>query len=112
MPPDFTRVEIDIRKLRDYCLSPTHPRGKHKAKIFEHVLGLIVQDAPWLQHQLNTAARDPAAGFIPNETDQHGKRFTLDTLVRTPQGHSAIVRSSWIIRTGEDVLRLVSCYVR
>jgi hypothetical protein len=21
----------DVRKLRDYCLNPEHPRGKHKA---------------------------------------------------------------------------------
>ncbi|WP_408629753.1 DUF6883 domain-containing protein [Acidithiobacillus ferriphilus] len=28
------------------------------------------------------------------------------------QGKSAVVRTGWIIRTGEDVPRLTSCYVR
>ena len=25
---------VDPRKLRDYCLNPNHPRGKHKARVF------------------------------------------------------------------------------
>ncbi|WP_368356704.1 DUF6883 domain-containing protein [Acidithiobacillus thiooxidans] len=43
--------------------------------------------------------------------DSHGKRYQVD-FVMQHQGKSAIVRTGWIIRTGEDVPRLTSCYVR
>lgn len=29
--PNAEQAVVDIRKLREYCLSMTHPRGKHKA---------------------------------------------------------------------------------
>ncbi len=42
--------------------------------------------------------------------DSHGKRYQVD-FVMQHQGKSVIVRTGWIIRTGEDVPRLTSCYV-
>jgi hypothetical protein len=36
---------LDIRKIEDYCLNPSHPRGCHKARIFREVLGLQRNDA-------------------------------------------------------------------
>jgi hypothetical protein len=29
--PNAGDVEIDVRKITDYCLNPEHPSGKHKA---------------------------------------------------------------------------------
>lgn len=31
--PNAERAVVDIRKLRDYCLDPTHDDGKHKARL-------------------------------------------------------------------------------
>jgi hypothetical protein len=28
--PNAERAFVDVRKLRDYCLSGEHPRGQHK----------------------------------------------------------------------------------
>ena len=36
---------VEIRKLRNYCLGPDHPRGRHKARMFASALGLIADDA-------------------------------------------------------------------
>jgi hypothetical protein len=36
---------VDVRKLRDYCLSAAHPRGKHKARVFASALGLTAEDS-------------------------------------------------------------------
>jgi len=38
--PNGDRAILDIRKLEDYCLSPSHPRGRHKARVFQRVLGV------------------------------------------------------------------------
>lgn len=43
--------------------------------------------------------------------DSHGKRYQID-FVMQHQGKCAIVRTGWIIGTGEDLPRLTSCYVR
>ena len=47
--PNADRAEIDIRKLRDYCLATTHPVGKHKAPVFRAALGLQATDAELLR---------------------------------------------------------------
>jgi len=43
--PDFENAFIDQRKLKGYCLSPSHPRGRHKARLFRETLGVTEGDA-------------------------------------------------------------------
>jgi hypothetical protein len=99
---------VDLRKLRDYCLIPEHPRGKHKAQVFSVVLGLGADDAEELRETLLSAARSEEA--FTGEEDEYGKRYVLDFEVRTAVG-TATVCSGWIVRHGEDFPRLTSCYV-
>lgn len=99
---------MDIRKLRDYCLSPVHPRGRHKARVFLASLGLSYDDAEELREALLSAAR--SAEMVAAEADEYGRRYVLDFEMITSAG-SATVRSAWIFRRGEDFPRLTSCYV-
>ena len=48
----FGKFVVEIAKLRDYCLSDTHPRGRHKARVFRSRLGLSASDAEWLRQSL------------------------------------------------------------
>ncbi len=96
-------------KLQEYCLSLSHPRGRHKARVFAAVLGLTADDAGLLRDALLQAARTEEA--IPTDQDEFGQRYVIDFQMQGPQG-TAIVRSAWIIRTGEQFPRLTSCYVR
>jgi hypothetical protein len=93
--PNPENAVVDVRKLRDYCLSPEHPRGKHKAQVFSVALGLGTDDAEEL--------REAVAG----EEDEYGKRYVLDLEMRTAVG-TATVRCGWIVRHGEDFPRLTS----
>lgn len=43
---------VDIRKLSNYCLDPTHAEGKHKARLFAAALGMTVSDAADLRDAL------------------------------------------------------------
>ena len=61
-----------------------------------------------LQKQLLEAARQEEVS--PGENDQYGQRYMLDFEAQGPSGQAQI-RSSWIVRTGEDFPRLVTCYV-
>lgn len=96
-------------KLQEYCLSPTHPRGRHKARVFSAVLGLTADDAELLRDALIQAARTEDA--TPTDQDEFGQWYGIDFQMQGPKG-TAIVRSAWIVRTGEQFPRLTSCYVR
>jgi len=111
MPIGFDRIVVDAAKLRDYCLSPTHIRGRHKARSFRAQLGLTAADTEVLRIALISAARDQPQNLRPVDRDRHGQRYVLDFEMATPTG-SATVRSGWIIRTGTRELRFVTCYVR
>lgn len=50
--PNIEGAILDIRKITDYCLSPEHPRGRHKARVFRDALELKRDDAEWLRTAL------------------------------------------------------------
>jgi hypothetical protein len=66
--PNPSRAVVEIEKLRDYCLSMSHLRGRHKAKVFELVLGITADDAEELRQVLLSAAR--LLDAIPTERDE------------------------------------------
>jgi hypothetical protein len=99
---------VDIAKLRDYCLDPNHPRGRHRARVFAASLGLLQADAEFLQTALLHAAREAHA--MVGEPSEFGERYIIDfELVRN--NRKAMVRSAWIVIRGEAVPRLTSCFV-
>ena len=106
--PRAEHAFIDERKLVNYCLNPAHPRGRHKARVFSSALGFAESSAPILRAALLEAARNRNA--LRGEVDEHGQRFMIDFPMTGPLG-SAMVRSVWIIRNGENFPRLVSCYI-
>jgi hypothetical protein len=106
--PEAERAVVDIAKLRDYCLSPVHPRGRHKANIFAGVFGLMQTDAEFLRQELIRAAR--MADAIETESDEYGNRYIVDFELVWNDRRGA-VRSAWIIRRGEKFPRLTTCYV-
>ena len=106
--PNGDRAVVEDAKLFDYCLNPTHPRGRHKARVFESVLGITRLHTAVLRHALLAAAAHGDA--VEGESDPYGQRFVIDFDLAGPAGNGRI-RSAWIIRAGEDYPRLVTCYV-
>jgi hypothetical protein len=106
--PNAERAVVDMEKLRDYCLNPEHRRGCHKARVFKASLGITQEHAGELRKALLAAAANHEA--TPEEQDEYGRRYVIDFMATGPSGE-AMVRSSWIIRRGEDFPRLTSCYV-
>jgi hypothetical protein len=72
------------------------------------VLGIAAREAAWLRIAFLQVAR--AGDATPGAADTHGQRYHLDTSIVGPKG-TALVRTAWIVRTGEDFPRLTSCYV-
>jgi hypothetical protein len=107
--PNRAKAYIDVRKLTDYCLSETHPRGQHKAAVFRWKLGITAANADALCDALAQAALTNEAEI--GLSDEHGTRYTIEFELKTSTG-SAIVRSGWIIHRDEDFPRFVSAYVK
>lgn len=106
--PSAENAIVEIRKLRDYCLSPDHPRGRHKARVFFFALGLTADKAEVLREALLPAALSEEA--ILAEEDGYGRRYVLDFEISTEAGR-ATVRSGWIVRRGEGSPRFTSCWM-
>lgn len=106
--PNSDRAFVNMAKLRDYCLSTTHKRGRNKARVFAAALGLTASDAEALRDALLFAASGYEA--TPTEATEYGQLYVLDFPMIGPAGQ-AMIRSSWIVRLGEDFPRLTSCYV-
>jgi hypothetical protein len=106
--PNGDQAVVDPRKLIAYSLDPEHDEGRHKARLFESLLGINLENAEDLIRSLEHVARnlDVAEGKL----DQYGQRYTIDFVFAGPAG-KATIRSAWIIRSDENFPRLVTCYI-
>jgi hypothetical protein len=106
--PNAGQAVLDIRKIEDYCLNPSHPRGRHKARVFREALNIQRDDAPWLRQVLLEAVRSGEAARTA--ADAWGTSWRMDATIER-QGKRAVVRTIWIVRTGENVPMFVTCWV-
>jgi hypothetical protein len=106
--PNADRADVDIAKLRDYSLSPTHREGKHKARVFAAALGIAEDDADWLRSVLLDAVRGYDCEL--GRKTPFGQKYIVDFPL-TRADKRAQVRSVWNVRPGENVPRLTTCYV-
>jgi hypothetical protein len=86
-----------------------HREGRHKARVFESVLGITAGSADVLRRALlNEAAMSDQveargdSGF--------GNLYSLRFPLSTAKGTGTVV-SVWIVRHGEDFPRLTTCYI-
>jgi hypothetical protein len=106
--PNGERALIDPRKLIAYSLDPEHDEGRHKAHLFESLLGIDQRNAELLIDAIEDAAVSGEASL--GKSDHYGQRCVIDFAFTGASG-SATVRSAWIIRHDEDFPRLVTCYI-
>jgi uncharacterized protein DUF6883 len=62
--PHGDEAIVDIRKIEDYCLNPSHPRGRHKARVFREALDVQRSNAALLRDVLLEAARSSEGSRI------------------------------------------------
>ncbi len=106
--PNAERAVAAVEKLRDYSLNPDHDEGKHNARVFRSALGFTKADAERLREMVLEAARtgEASLGKLPPYGQMYALRFDV-------QGLRGVVtiRTAWIVATGTDFPRLVTCYV-
>jgi hypothetical protein len=90
--PNCERAIFGLRKVADYCLSPAHSRGRHKARRFRETRA----DAAWLRDVLIGAVKHVEATKLAS--DAYGDRWRVDVPVSrqgtTAAGKNGMDRSS------------------
>ena len=105
--PNAERATVERAKIADYLLNAAHPDNGGKARFFGD-LGFIRTDPATLADALCAIA---VAGDVARQADSpHGRKFVVDGAIQGTRGRSAVVRTIWIINTGQDVPRLVTAY--
>lgn len=99
VPPD---------KLLGYALSPDHPRGRHKARVFASALGIRQADWQYLRKQLlEGVVESPVRG---TRVTPFGVLYDVVVLVDGLSGVTSSVATIWLIE-GDNPPRLVSAWV-
>ena len=103
-------VTIDHRKFTAYALNPESPRGRHKAIVFERVLGFTRDNYTALLEQIKEKVLEGPVAL--HGEDEFGQRYTVDITVRGTESQEAVVRTGWLVPHGADEARLITLYVR
>jgi hypothetical protein len=96
------------RQACGLLLDPEHPRGRHKARIFRDALGMGRADAADLRARFLNAAEREEATLL--SSDAWGARWQVDVAI-SRHDRRAVVRTIWIVRTGELNPRFITCWV-
>jgi len=106
--PNGQRCDLGT-KLEDYSLNPVHREGRHKARVFDSVLGITLANAEVLRAAIRSAAvsSDEAE---PRGDNGFGEVYNLRFFMSSGSA-SATILTAWIVRRNEDFPRLTTCYI-
>lgn len=95
-------------KLFGYCLNPTHPQGRHKARVFRASLGMKQEDAERLRGLILEGVRHHEAHL--QGSTPHGDRYVVDLPLMGL--HAQVwLRTVWQFLPEEGIPRLITCWV-
>ena len=106
--PSGDRADLGT-KIEDYVLNLRHWEGRHKARVFESVLGITLANREVLRQAILSAAENSDEAE-PLGNNGHGEVYVLRFPLGTDRGRATVL-TVWIIRDGEDFPRLVTCYI-
>ena len=102
--PGADRVRIDELKVRGYLLSPTHPVGRFKARVFAALGFGEGSTEPFVAEMRRIAAGGEVAEV---EDTAFGRKYTVFGDLTGPAG-SARVLTVWIQEPRQEEVRLVT----
>lgn len=107
---DFaSTLSISPAKFILYALNENHPKGKHKARVFNATLGFTAVNYHSLLHQIETQALDAEAEVY--KEDRYGRHLQVDLTVTGIMGQQATIRTGWLVAADSDTAFLSTLYV-
>lgn len=107
--PGAPLAVVDEAKVRDYLLSPTHPVGRHKARVFE---AAGYRQATWELLHADLVALAQFIEVSETSIDQHGQRFVGTGILNGPTGEPLPIVTVWLISSADRAPRLITAYPR
>ncbi|MEB3160895.1 MAG: hypothetical protein VKL20_05500 [Synechocystis sp.] len=106
-----SKIEIDPRKLINYCLNKDHEKGFNKAIMFEQHLGFTPENHQLLLEQIQAQAMEEEA--MIGYHDDYGQRYRVDiSIVGVKPGQKEIVRTGWLVDPETKIARLITAFIR
>lgn len=105
--PNRVRAWIQPAKLTDYLLSATHAVGKSKAQFFR-AHGYETATPDILERDLLDVAKN--GELIDSSSSPFGHKYVVEGSIVTPRGARVIMRTVWIIESGDERPRFVTAY--
>ena len=106
--PEGDRALLPGGKLRDYCLSETHPRGRNKARVFRQALGVTADNPGPLEVLIHQSAIEGDA--VAFRQDAYGTYYRVELEINGLHQRERL-RTLWIMRHDEDIPRLISAFI-
>lgn len=98
---------VPREKLTDYLLSESHPVGRSKAKFFR---GIGFDETNVEQFERDLLAIVQAQQVVQQSESQHGTKYVVDGELEAPNGAIYLIRTVWIVDTGQERPRFVTAY--
>lgn len=91
--PNYEEAVIEDSKFASYALNPQSERGRHKARVFESVLGFSLSNWEQLKQAILDALPDRPA-TLTSET-AFGKKYEVVVPITGANGRTADVMTIW-----------------
>lgn len=108
--PNYQNAIIPRQKLENYALDPSHPEGKHKARVFKSALGFDQSNWEMLAGAIRNELPFYDAGI--GQIGPWGVKHTVVLSLVGTDGRIADVVTVWITRPSTGYPSLVTTYVR
>lgn len=105
--PNAEHAIVDEAKVRDHLLSPEHPIGRFKARVFR--AGGYERDN-WRRLRDDLLALARSADVSLASADKFGRRFVGTGLLPAPNGRPLPVTAVWLIPSETESPRLITAY--
>ena len=104
--PQSSDLRIDQAKVQDYLLDESHKEGGPKARFFLNRgfnrEGWQVMEEALRQHGVTQPVTEASES-------RHGRRFTVECTIQTPDGRNPCILTGWIQEGGKPP-RLVTAH--
>jgi hypothetical protein len=105
--PDADRAFVDDAKIRDYLLSPAHPVGRFKARVFA---AAGYRQNAWQRLRDDLLALAVSIEVVPSQDKRYGERFVGRGELPGTVGRPLPVVTVWLIPLEGSAPRLITVY--
>ena len=105
--PNAITAATSQNKIQTYLLNSNHPRGKHKARVINSVLGYHYQNWDILSNKIFDAVQ--TTGYEKVVTTKHGTKYVIPVSITSEiTKRTMILKTVWQVDKGSNIPRLIT----